>query len=122
MMTRNSSCSRIVTVWLVLLAFLCGMIVPSLALANQDMTIDTEGDPTDGFGAAGGGGGSLIDDGDQSSVNPDGSLGILVFVDIVFHWQMGQWTPIFIINDQLNLAGNEYPERSPFSLYLGAKK
>jgi len=55
MMTQNSSCSRIFAVWMVLLAFLCGMIVPSLAIANQDMEIELEGDPGDGLENDGGG-------------------------------------------------------------------
>jgi hypothetical protein len=39
-----------------LLTFVCVMIVPSLAIAKQEMTIDSEGDPGDGLGATGGGG------------------------------------------------------------------
>jgi len=60
MMTKNSSSSRIFAVWMVLLAFLCGMIVPSLAVANQDMTIGSEGDPGDGLESSGGGSGQEI--------------------------------------------------------------
>ena len=67
MMTKNSSYSRIVAVWLVLLAFLCGMIVPSLALAIQDMDIEMEGDPGDGLGATGGGGGFQNDQGSSEA-------------------------------------------------------
>jgi len=60
MTTQNSSYSRIVAVWFVLLVFLCGMIVPSLALAKKEMTIDSEGDPGDGLESGGGGSGQEI--------------------------------------------------------------
>ena len=58
MMTQNFSYSRILAVWLVLLAFFCGMILPSIAIARMEFTIATEGDPGDGLENNGGGGGS----------------------------------------------------------------
>ena len=71
MMTHTSSRSRIITVWLVLLAFLCAMIVPSMALAKKDMTIATEGDPGDGMDFSGGGGsGVIIGDNNQDISEP----------------------------------------------------
>ena len=47
-----------VTVWLVLLGFLCGMMGPSDSFAKVDRKIDTEGDPGDGADREGGSGGS----------------------------------------------------------------
>jgi len=50
------------------------MIVPALALAKQEMTIDSEGDPEDGLDFAGGGSGTLNGDNDKSSsksLDPD---------------------------------------------------
>ena len=107
MMTQNSSCSRIVAVWLVLLAFLCGMIVPSLAVANQDMTIDTEGDPTDGldYSGGGGGGGGILDDGDggEPQLSPgfryqEYSWDFLINFDLIIltSWENGQIQWVFI--------------------------
>ncbi len=78
MMTQNSSCSRIVAVWMVLFAFCCGMIVPSLAVANQEMTIGSEGDPGDGLGATGGGGGFLNDLDDQGSSDASSVGGVQI--------------------------------------------
>ncbi len=56
MMTQNFSYSRILAVWMVLFAFFCGVILPSVTLAKVEMAIATEGDPGDGLGASGGGG------------------------------------------------------------------
>ena len=71
MMTHTFSQSRIIAVWLVLLAFLCCIMVPSLALAKKDMIIATEGDPEDGLDYSGGGSGILNGDTEQS---PSSSL------------------------------------------------
>lgn len=48
-----------VTVWLVLLGFLCGMLVPGVSLARMNRQIETEGDPGDGFGFSGGNSGPV---------------------------------------------------------------
>ena len=109
MMTQNSSCSRIVAVWLVLLAFLCGMIVPSLALAKQDMTIGSEGDPTDGldYTGGGGGGGGILDggDGEEPQLSPrlrdqEYSWDLLVHIDLIFltRWENGRIQLVFIFD------------------------
>ena len=58
MMTRNFPLFRILPVWLVLFAFLGGMILPSVAIARVEIAIATEGDPDDGLDSAGGGGGN----------------------------------------------------------------
>ena len=73
MKTHTSSQSRIITVWLVLLAFLCCMMVPSIALAKKDMVIATEGDPTDGLDNTGGGGSGSLDPGDggEPQISPN---------------------------------------------------
>jgi hypothetical protein len=69
MTTKNSSFSHIIAVWLVLFAFFCGMILPLISHAKEDMESATEGDPTDGFGAAGGGGG-FVGEGDDLLIAP----------------------------------------------------
>ncbi len=69
MMTQNFSYSRILAVWLVLLAFFCGMILPSIAIARMEFTIATEGDPGDGMDSdSGGGGGSGGSDNETTPV------------------------------------------------------
>ena len=49
---------KFVTVWLVLLGFLCAMMAPSVSYAKVDREIDTEGDPGDGLQDEGGSGSS----------------------------------------------------------------
>ena len=65
MTTHNSSFSRILAVWMVLIAFLCGMILPSFAIARVEIVIATEGDPEDGLDYSGGGGGTSDGSGGQ---------------------------------------------------------
>lgn len=77
MTTQNPSYFRILPVWLVLLAFLCCMMVPSLAHAKKEMTIATEGDPGDGMDYSGGGGGILDGDSDQGFAPTEAEMGIL---------------------------------------------
>ena len=48
------------TVWLVLLGFLCGMMVPSVVMGKVFRDIDMEGDPGDGNESSSGGGDGLI--------------------------------------------------------------
>jgi len=109
MTTKNSSYSRIVAVWLVLLAFLCGMIVPSLALAKQEMEIAMEGDPTDGLDfAGGGGGGDGTFDGGGGEVPPSipgildqkFSWGFIEQFNFIFltSWENGQLKLVFIFD------------------------
>jgi len=108
MKTKNPSYSRIVAVWLVLLVFLCGMVVPSLALARQEMDIAMEGDPTDGLDFAGGGGGDGAFDGGggevpQSSpgfLNQEYSWDFIVQFDFLFLtiWENGQFKLVFIFD------------------------
>jgi len=121
MMTHNSSQFRIIAVWLVLLAVLCVMIVPSVALAKQEMVIATEGDPTDGFGATGGGSGNLDDDGDQPVENMVGYSENLFFVDIIFGWQNGKWIPVIVFNDYNYWGITSYLENDRLGLHMGAK-
>jgi hypothetical protein len=119
MTTQNSSYSRILAVWLVLFAFLCGMVVPSVTLAKVDMVIATEGDPTDGLGAAGGGGDGLGGDGDGQSVGPASEAMVLVSIEI--HWKNGKPTPVFFISEEfppIEIKSGDYR----FSrIQLGAK-
>jgi len=116
MMTQNSSCSRIVAVWLVLLAFLCCMMVPALAIASKDIEIEMEGDPRDGLDSTGGGGGgSSLDGGDdQNSIIPidskvfisqDNFNGIFSFHKylIVPIWLNGQ-IHFFMVCDQIKIV------------------
>jgi len=102
MMTQNSSQSRIIAVWLVLLAFLCVMIVPSMALAKEEMVIGTEGDPTDGLGATGGGSGNV----DEEDNNFSGLLpiGTGEWVVLTFYFGNPDGSPTFILlsSDQMN--------------------
>ncbi len=58
-----------VTVWLVLLGFLCGMMGPSVSFAKVYLEIDTEGDPGDGNEFVGGSG-----SGDSGEVPPPSSI------------------------------------------------
>ena len=71
MTSQNFSYSRIIAVWLVVIAFLCGMIVPSLALANVEISLGSEGDPDDGLDFSGGGGGGLDNSNNLEAVKPD---------------------------------------------------
>ena len=62
-----------VTVWLVLLGFLCGVMGPSVSFAKVYRDIDTEGDPGDGDelvrdGAGGGSDGGLVPPSEPSSI------------------------------------------------------
>ena len=62
-----------VTVWLVLLGFLCGVMGPSVSFAKVYRDIDTEGDPGDGDGKEGAAGSGIYTDGvlDQSPLFND---------------------------------------------------
>lgn len=89
MMTQKSSYSRIIAVWMVLFAFFGGMVFPSYVQAKVDMTIATEGDPTDGLDYAGGGGGGYIDDGNQKNSSKN---------DISFELEhLPEYTPDFVL-------------------------
>jgi hypothetical protein len=59
-----------VTVWLVLLGFLCGMMGPSVSFAKIYREIETEGDPLDGLDSPEGSSGSS---GDSGGVPPESS-------------------------------------------------
>ena len=100
MMTQNSSCSRIVAVWLVLLAFLCCTMVPSLAVASKDMEIESEGDPEDGLDSSGGGGGFSIGDNDQSSSQSlDSDIDQIPFVFYIYpNFNVFLISPIYILD------------------------
>ncbi len=76
---------RTVTVWLVLLGFLCGMTVPSVVIAKEYRRVDTEGDPLDGDGIEGEGssGSGLGDDGDSRPQADFGVGGIHFVVRLV---------------------------------------
>jgi len=110
MMSHSSSPSRIVVVWLVLVAFLCCLMVPSVALAKKERTIATEGDPEDGLGATGGGNGMLLNE-DSSS------LGISRY-DEVFseNYQFNKQVPligIFILYPIPNVFSLDHFSYSP---------
>jgi hypothetical protein len=76
------------------------MIVPSFALANKEMTIATEGDPTDGLGATGGGSGFVGNQENVSTESPDVDLNNwLVFSNVIVIQDRGAWVIFLEIGD-----------------------
>ena len=110
MVTQTTSNSRIIAVWLMLIVFLCGMMMPSLVLANKEITIGTEGDPRDGLDYSGGGSGSVGEGGSQNSAGVLDPKVIFSKVDslpllhanmvlIIPVWENGQ-LHLFVVFDQ----------------------
>jgi hypothetical protein len=80
-----------VTVWLVLLGFLCGMMGPSVSYAKVYREIDTEGDPGDGNEFVGGSG-----SGDSGEFPPPST--IVSVRDEIFFVTL---VPLFINNGKI---------------------
>lgn len=102
MTTHKSSTSRILPVWLMLLSLFWGMILPSVAVARQEIAIATEGDPTDGLDYSGGGGGGSGDEGNELSPPNNSDIPTKIIFHEIFFWEL-EVIPYWI-NGQLSIT------------------